>query len=65
MQHPFRAEMKCDEATAYQAQVYERQKGEAQMLATLTGWKLEDIEKKMELAAPTPKKKWYQNLWGK
>jgi hypothetical protein len=61
--------MKCEEATAYKQQVFERQKNEAQALAELTGWSLSDIEKKMELSSGPPKpadgKKWYQKLWGK
>ncbi len=67
MQHPFKGEMKCEEAAAYKQQVFERQKVEAQTLADLTGWQVADIEKKMELKPPRPVdgKKWYQKLWGK
>jgi hypothetical protein len=69
MQHAFKGEMKCEEATAYKQQVFERQKNEAKALAELTGWSLSDIEKKMELSSgpqkPADGKKWYQKLWGK
>ncbi len=68
MQHAYTGEMSCAEAAPYKAQVWQRQKDEAKRLADLTGWKLADIEQKMELpaTAPTEKtgKKWYQRVFG-
>ncbi len=64
LQHPFKGAT-CDGADAYYQQVYERQKLEAKNLATLTGWEVSDIEKKMKLEKPKPVSgnKWYEDLW--
>ena len=67
-QHAYTGEMTCAEAAPYKAQVWQRQKDEAKRLAELTGWKLSDIEQKMELPATAPTeqtgKKWYQRVFG-
>ncbi len=63
MQHPFTGEMKCPAAEQYRESLFERQKQEAKNLATLTGWEVSDIEKKMKLGAKPKSKQWYQDLW--
>ena len=70
MQHPFAGweSAKCDAMPAYRKQVHERHEVEAKNLATLTGWALEDIRKKMKIDDETTKanesdKSWYKNLW--
>ena len=40
-----------------------RQENEAQTLATLTGWRIEDIRRSMGVTA-LDDKKWWQKLWG-
>ncbi len=63
MRHPWRGPMNCSAAGAYKKQVWEREKKQAQTLADLTGWKLADIEKKMNLGAKPAGDKWYNKLW--
>jgi len=66
IRHPWKGETSCD-ATAYQAAVRERQEREAQMLANLTGWNIDDIRSKVPWMngqapepAPTP---WWKRIW--
>ena len=41
--HPYREQMQCSQAKQYKQSVRQRQEQEAQNLATLTNWKIEDI----------------------
>jgi hypothetical protein len=64
IQHAFKGEMTCEEAGPYKKTVFERQQKEAQTLADLTGWKIDDVRKKMNLGdKPASDDKWYQRLW--
>ena len=63
LRHTFKGDMNCAEAGPYKKMVYEREKKQAQTLAELTGWKLDDIEKKMNLGTAPAEYKWYQRLW--
>jgi hypothetical protein len=66
MQNAFKGPMECEAAGPYRKQVWERQQKEAQTLAELTGWKIDVIKQKMNLAdAPPDGKggKWYDKLW--
>ena len=65
LQRPWKGEMQCEQAEAYRHSVWTRQKEEARTLAELTGWKLEEIERKMGITeAPSGgKKKWYERIW--
>ncbi|MGL4575087.1 MAG: DUF2330 domain-containing protein, partial [Burkholderiaceae bacterium] len=49
LRHPFKGEANCPEGTRYFAEVARRQEREAQQLASLTGWDLAQIRRKMEL----------------
>ena len=62
LRHPFRGEITCG-AEAYRRDFRERGEREAKTLAALTGWKLEDIRKRMKLGEPDTRK-WYEKLWG-
>jgi hypothetical protein len=54
----------CPAAKTYHEDLAKRRATEAETLASLTGWPLEDIRKKMDLGAGTPKPdKWWENLW--
>jgi len=58
----------CDDAKAYYAQLPERYEREAQTLATLTGWSIDDIRRNIDYTpvppiATPPVKPWWQNLW--
>ncbi len=66
IQHPWRGEAECD-ISQYEAGVRERQEREAQQLANLTGWDIEDIRRKIPFAGgvrPEPEKEpWWKRLW--
>jgi hypothetical protein len=63
LRHPFTGEMKCAAAAEYQKSLTERSQQQAQTLAQLTGWKLEDIRQKMKLASqPEP---FWRSIWPK
>jgi hypothetical protein len=62
MNHPFTGEMRCDRAKEYQRSLVQRFEQEAQNLARLTGWKLQDIRQKQ------PKLRlsqlpWWEQVW--
>ena len=67
IRHPFTGQTNCDNSE-YQAQVRERQEREAQTLAQLTGWNIEDIRKKIPFMVAaeidTENRNWWQRLWG-
>ncbi len=64
LRHPWTGEASCPAAEAYREQVRNRQEQEAKTLAELTGWKVADIRKKMNLGEPGDVGgKWYQKLW--
>ncbi|MEB3311680.1 MAG: DUF2330 domain-containing protein [Snowella sp.] len=62
MRRPYRGTMNCSAAQNYKQMVKQRQEKEAQTLAQLTGWKIEDIRKRINFlqAESIP---WWQNLW--
>jgi hypothetical protein len=66
IRHPWKGEASCD-ISAYQAAVRDRQEREAQQLANLTGWDIEDIRGKIDLLGgdvPAPEKEpWWKRLW--
>ena len=66
IRHPWKGETSCD-AGAYQAAVRERQEREAQLLANLTGWDIDDIRSKVpwiDGKAPDPEPvPWWKRIW--
>ena len=66
IRHPWKGATSCD-ATQYHAAVRERQDREAQTLANLTGWSIDDIRKKIPYIdgrGPQPEKvPWWKRLW--
>jgi hypothetical protein len=66
LRHPWTGPDDCAAAAAYREQLNGRYEREAQTLATLTGWNINDIRKEMNLAARpvNDPKKWYERLWG-
>jgi hypothetical protein len=67
LQHPYQGNSECSESEmdAYREQLRERRTKEAETLASLTGWSMQDIRKKMgrdgaDVKNPRP---WYQRLW--
>lgn len=65
LRHAWTGADDCPAATAYRQQLRDRYEKEAQTLANLTGWNIQDIRKTMNLAAlPAGEDKaWYQKLW--
>lgn len=64
IRRPWKGEAACD-ISEYQATVRERQEREAQQLANLTGWDIEDIRKKIPFPEGTKldKETWWKRLW--
>ncbi|MGL4573400.1 MAG: hypothetical protein ACRCV9_01275, partial [Burkholderiaceae bacterium] len=67
LRHPFKGAVNCPEGARYFAEVTRRQEREAQQLASLTGWDLAEIRRKMELKQPVRGSEggneWWRNLW--
>ncbi len=62
LRHPFTGEMKCEAGRQYQRSLKERFEQEAQTLANLTGWNIQDIRKKINIAQ-APSLPWWRSLW--
>ncbi len=65
VRHAFDGEATCD-ISGYEAQLRERQEREAQALANLTGWDINDIRGRIPLIAgtiPEQPKPWWARLW--
>ena len=66
IRHPWKSATSCD-ATQYNALVRERQDREAQMLANLTGWDIDEIRAKIPYIdglGPEPgKTPWWKRIW--
>ncbi|MGK7914860.1 MAG: DUF2330 domain-containing protein [Prochloraceae cyanobacterium] len=62
IRHPYRGEINCGAAQEYQQSVRQRQEREAQTLAKLTGWDLNDIRSKINFVENKPVP-WWHRLW--
>ena len=72
LRHPWKGSPgKCEAARRYLTELPRRQEKEAQNLARLTGWDINDIRKKVKIVKPPssspkePSGNWWQNLWKK
>ncbi len=65
LRHPWSGDENCEAAKMYKRQLSERQEREAKTLASLTGWYINNIRKKMniEKELKTDNKKWWQKIW--
>jgi hypothetical protein len=67
LQHPFSGSLECPAGAGYKEQVRQREEQQAQTLASLTGWNIGDIRRRMNLGGSGPTetgdKKWFQKLW--
>jgi hypothetical protein len=66
LRHPFRGEATCSAAADYRRRVRERQEREARTLASITGWSLEEIRRKVGLygSAGLPgEAPWWRRIW--
>jgi len=63
LRHAWTGDSTCDAAVRYRAELTERREHEAQTLAMLTGWNVNDIRRSMNVdAAPQPAA-WWQRIW--
>lgn len=65
IRHPFTGQTSCN-YEQYRTEVRERQEREAQTLAQLTGWDIDDIRRRIPFmaATETDDRNWWQRLWG-
>lgn len=70
MQHPFTGEASCEAGKQYYAGLPKRFEEEAKALASLTGWDIADIRKKMsengqssEGKPPVDPRPWWEKMW--
>jgi hypothetical protein len=62
LRHAFTGEMKCDAAREYKRALNQRFEEEAQTLAKLTGWKIQDIRKKTNITQGE-NDPWWREVW--
>jgi hypothetical protein len=63
LQHPFQGELKCQAGREYKRSLPKRFEQEAQTLAKLTNWKIQDIRNKMKLSVGNLRYSWWENLF--
>ncbi len=68
MRHPYRGEMACPEGEKYRRSLPARWEREAQTLANLTGWDIEEIRAEMRAEGVDPGRvpepaPWWKSLW--
>ncbi|MBD1895472.1 DUF2330 domain-containing protein [Coleofasciculus sp. FACHB-129] len=62
LRHPFTGDVKCQAGQQYKQSLTRRFEQEAQTLAKLTGWNIQDIRKKRPVAQSSSRP-WWQNIW--
>ncbi len=62
MNHPFKGDLNCPAGRQYQRSLSARFEREAQNLARLTRWQVQEIRSKMGYT-PTGSEPWWKNLW--
>ncbi len=62
LRHPFTGEMDCDAGKDYQESLPDRLEEEAQTLAKLTSWKVDNIRRKMNIPE-NQSQNWWHNVW--
>lgn len=66
LRHPWTGTASCEQAKQYLEKLPERQNTEAETLASLTGWDVEEIRNKMHLkteGSSSSGDKWWRKLW--
>jgi hypothetical protein len=67
LRHPYEGEARCPAAEAYRRELRERREREARALASLTGWSLAEIRRRIGLGLAGGgggEEPWWQRLWG-
>lgn len=62
IRHPYRGEMDCPAGIEYQRNLQQRLEREAQTLARLTDWDIQEIRSKIDLPDIEPRP-WWRRLW--
>ncbi len=62
VRHPYKGEISCSAGNRYQQSVKERQEKEAQTLASVTGWDINDIRQKINFVE-VKTVPWWRNIW--
>jgi hypothetical protein len=62
LQHPFTGQVKCSAGRRYKSSLRRRFEQEAQNLARLTNWNIQDIRKKMKLSMGNISNSWWDNF---
>ncbi|MCC5639040.1 DUF2330 domain-containing protein [Nostoc sp. CHAB 5844] len=62
LQHPFTGELNCQAGREYKRSLPKRFEQEAQTLAKLTNWNIQDIRKRMKLSVGNLTYSWWENL---
>jgi hypothetical protein len=62
LQHPFTGELNCQAGREYKRSLPKRFEQEAQTLAKLTNWNIQDIRRKMKLTMSNVSYSWWENL---
>ncbi|MEA5563926.1 DUF2330 domain-containing protein [Anabaena sp. UHCC 0399] len=63
LQHPFTGEVKCQAGKEYRRSLPKRFEQEAQTLAKLTNWNIQDIRRKMQLSVGNLTSSWWENFF--
>ncbi|HEY3587507.1 MAG TPA: hypothetical protein VGK85_10160, partial [Myxococcaceae bacterium] len=64
LQHPYQGTSECSSMDDYRERLRDRRSKEAETLASLTGWSMADIKKKMGPDGDDVKSRpWYRKLW--
>jgi len=69
LRHPWKGGEDCEMAQRYRRDLRDRQEREALTLSLLTGWKLGEIRRELQLsaapvkAAPEREKSWWEKIW--
>lgn len=62
LQHPFTGKVKCSAGRRYKSSLKQRFEQEAQSLARLTNWNIQDIRQKMKLSMGNISNSWWDNF---
>ena len=67
MRQPYTGPANCPEAENYAREVRARQEREAQTLASMTGWSIDEIRRRIGLGQPVPAgprpMPWWSQIW--
>ncbi len=64
LRHPWTGEGSCEAAARYRAELPQRHEREAQTLASLTGWNINEIRRSMKVDMPPAEPlAWWQRIW--